>query len=272
MTPLRARVSTDAELDALDAVCERLTGFDASFSFERVDGLLCAIAAGPRELPAAEWLGPLFGDTFERAFGDPQSQAEAVATLESRLAVLRDQLDPEALFEQPDYLRLEPLMAQWTEEEREKLVAEGALSADERHLLQDGVEWAAGFLQAVDALPAFWAQPPEEEAAEAFARSFRQVEALLLAPDSDELKAHIAEFYPAEGEDAKPGKAAKVEGPPSREDLLGEACMSIQDLRMYWVDFAPKTPTRRVEAEPGRNDPCHCGSGKKYKKCHGANA
>ena len=22
----------------------------------------------------------------------------------------------------------------------------------------------------------------------------------------------------------------------------------------------------------GRNDPCHCGSGKKYKKCHGATA
>jgi len=21
---------------------------------------------------------------------------------------------------------------------------------------------------------------------------------------------------------------------------------------------------------PGRNDPCHCGSGKKFKKCHGA--
>ena len=28
---------------------------------------------------------------------------------------------------------------------------------------------------------------------------------------------------------------------------------------------------RRVdETEPGRNDPCWCGSGKKYKKCHGA--
>jgi preprotein translocase subunit SecA len=24
-----------------------------------------------------------------------------------------------------------------------------------------------------------------------------------------------------------------------------------------------------VEDEPGRNDPCPCGSGKKYKKCHG---
>jgi preprotein translocase subunit SecA len=25
----------------------------------------------------------------------------------------------------------------------------------------------------------------------------------------------------------------------------------------------------RVEKRPGRNDPCHCGSGKKYKQCHG---
>ena len=29
------------------------------------------------------------------------------------------------------------------------------------------------------------------------------------------------------------------------------------------------TKTRRVEKKIGRNDPCHCGSGKKYKKCCG---
>src|SRR5262249_23556291 len=27
---------------------------------------------------------------------------------------------------------------------------------------------------------------------------------------------------------------------------------------------------RRAEPKVGRNDPCPCGSGKKYKKCHGA--
>lgn len=27
---------------------------------------------------------------------------------------------------------------------------------------------------------------------------------------------------------------------------------------------------RREEPKIGRNDPCHCGSGRKYKKCHGA--
>jgi preprotein translocase subunit SecA len=28
----------------------------------------------------------------------------------------------------------------------------------------------------------------------------------------------------------------------------------------------------RAGAKVGRNDPCPCGSGKKYKKCHGASA
>jgi preprotein translocase subunit SecA len=29
-------------------------------------------------------------------------------------------------------------------------------------------------------------------------------------------------------------------------------------------------PVRSTEPKIGRNDPCPCGSGKKYKKCHGA--
>jgi preprotein translocase subunit SecA len=35
-------------------------------------------------------------------------------------------------------------------------------------------------------------------------------------------------------------------------------------------DDAPITTVRRDEPKIGRNDPCWCGSGKKYKKCHGA--
>jgi preprotein translocase subunit SecA len=35
---------------------------------------------------------------------------------------------------------------------------------------------------------------------------------------------------------------------------------------------APQVEQRRVDAvdQIGRNDPCWCGSGKKFKKCHGA--
>src|ERR687890_598225 len=35
------------------------------------------------------------------------------------------------------------------------------------------------------------------------------------------------------------------------------------------VNQGPSSPRRRTEAKIGRNDPCPCGSGKKYKKCHG---
>jgi preprotein translocase subunit SecA len=32
----------------------------------------------------------------------------------------------------------------------------------------------------------------------------------------------------------------------------------------------PRQPVKRSQAKIGRNDLCHCGSGKKYKKCCGA--
>ncbi len=32
----------------------------------------------------------------------------------------------------------------------------------------------------------------------------------------------------------------------------------------------PAKPIRRDAPKVGRNEPCPCGSGKKYKKCHGA--
>lgn len=31
----------------------------------------------------------------------------------------------------------------------------------------------------------------------------------------------------------------------------------------------PPEPARAADL-PGRNEPCHCGSGRKFKKCHGA--
>jgi preprotein translocase subunit SecA len=37
------------------------------------------------------------------------------------------------------------------------------------------------------------------------------------------------------------------------------------------IDVMPVVEQRQVDpALPGRNDPCWCGSGKKFKRCHGA--
>lgn len=49
-----------------------------------------------------------------------------------------------------------------------------------------------------------------------------------------------------------------------RSDLLSQAHARTQQ--------QARTQPVRVEKTVGRNDPCPCGSGKKYKQCHGANA
>jgi uncharacterized protein len=44
----------------------------------------------------------------------------------------------------------------------------------------------------------------------------------------------------------------------------------LADLHHHRIDaLTPRTPICR-NATPERNDPCPCGTGKKYKKCHGA--
>lgn len=46
-----------------------------------------------------------------------------------------------------------------------------------------------------------------------------------------------------------------------------------QDGHWFFFDGKPvKAPPVRVAPKPGRNEPCTCGSGKKYKKCCGAAA
>ena len=35
------------------------------------------------------------------------------------------------------------------------------------------------------------------------------------------------------------------------------------------IGIEGQQPVQRLGPKVGRNDPCHCGSGKKYKHCHG---
>jgi len=250
--------STEAELRAFDTTCERLAGFSDEIGYESIDGFLTALATGPWLPELEDWLAVMCGDAFERAFADPEDRAQALQSLQARLQVLRRQLDPETLLDRPEDMRLQPLMAEFTDADRQRMVDEGGIPAEEAALLQTGTLWAQGFLDAVEAFPDIWAEPTDEDAAADFGTLVDQVVALLLAPGSEEAAAHLALYWPDQE--------------PTREDLLAEACWAVQDLRLYWVDHAPRPVTRHVPPVPGRNDPCPCGSGKKYKRCHGAAA
>lgn len=56
---------------------------------------------------------------------------------------------------------------------------------------------------------------------------------------------------------------AHVEKKPQREAVAEGQAVDPK------AEAGPKRPAKRDEAQIGRNDPCPCGSGKKYKMCHG---
>src|SRR5215510_13177967 len=65
--------------------------------------------------------------------------------------------------------------------------------------------------------------------------------------------------------------AARAQAPQASPFTRSQPQPQQQPPRVGGDDAIPKT-IRRDEPKVGRNDPCPCGSGKKYKKCHGAAA
>lgn len=252
--------NNEAELAAFDAVCMRLSGFDPALFYEWIDGFLTALAAGPRLPEAQAWQQALWGETFDRVFADPADRAQALAAVQRRLHVLCKQLDPEALFDGAETLRLEPMMEAWDDPALQAMVADAVMTAEDAAGLLTGVQWAAAFFSVVHAFPALWVPPANPDAEAAFESALNHIAILMAPPDSAEMAAHLQKFYPPLADQST----------PTRDDLIAEALWSVQDLRMLAVDATAPTATIHVDSKPGRNEPCHCGSGKKFKKCHGA--
>jgi uncharacterized protein len=238
----------EAVASDFEQVCWRLGGFDGRVSPEWVDGYLTGVLAGPRAVPIEEWLPAMLGDTFARVFGDPSDARMAQRALTSRWRELAQQLDAEVLIDDPHAMNLAPWMVDYEDADREAFVSQGhgtaQQAADE---LRPGVAWARGFIGATLDFAADWVVPARD--ADDGARYHEAIQRIVALQ--------------------QPGGATDAEG---RDAQIDEACLAAQALRLYWVDHAPRPSTRRVEAQPGRNDPCHCGSGLKFKKCHGAAA
>ena len=70
--------------------------------------------------------------------------------------------------------------------------------------------------------------------------------------------------------------ARKREGAPTRQESVKITGEGLEDTTVSLKGSAPSgeknhTPIVNTEPKIGRNDPCPCGSGKKYKNCCGKN-
>lgn len=126
------------------------------------------------------------------------------------------------------------------------------LSYDEDGLAQ-GNAWAIGFLRGMAVRPDAWTALDDDEEA---------VDIL------DPLMRLAEEIEPGDGSEATPIPDDE------REAVIESMFDNVMDIYEFFREkrernLAPAT-LRRTGAKVGRNDPCPCGSGKKFKQCHGA--
>jgi uncharacterized protein len=112
--------------------------------------------------------------------------------------------------------------------------------------------WVAGFQHATLCFPDL-AEMPDDAVMAALARLYRHLPA-----ETDEEREVVATL--------------DRERPlPTLDDAIEDLVVTVADLCDLTQDLRYKVDTvRRDTPKVGRNEPCPCGSGKKFKLCHGA--
>ncbi|VWX58624.1 conserved hypothetical protein [Burkholderiales bacterium 8X] len=251
-----AATATDAPLgpedfDALDQALDAMREQDEETpQWEFCDGFMAALVCTRRPIEPAEYWPVLLGEKFV-----PVENMEFVwrwkrrwREMETGLDADVQSLDDERTW-QPEVLDTRGAIAALPEEERASMEGEDIPSFAQ--------VWALGFMFAVENWPDEWTAPRDREAAEMLDQA---LDAIVTLTEDDTGKPAVSMY--------------EEDGPPSvsqqRIDDFGAAIWAVYDLRQLWRSLGPRVETIRKEPSPGRNDLCPCGSGKKFKKCHGA--
>lgn len=242
---------TAQELDAQEAELDLLREHDEEIPlWEFCDGFLAALVCSRRTIAPEEYWPVLLGDGFnpmqhiEFVWRWRRRWAEVAAALDAPVETLDDErtFAPEA----PD---TRAALLAVPESERGDI--------DPATLPSYAQVWALGFMYAVETWPEDWAAPRDADAARMLDDALGAI--VTLAGD-DRGKPTVC----MSGEDGPPTASEQRLGD------FGAAIWPVYDLRRLWKSLGPRVLAARKAARPGRNDPCPCGSDKKFKKCHGA--
>ena len=271
LTPAAATSATDPtemqpeDFDELDAILDDLRGrYDETPQWEFCEGFMAAVICSRRPIAPDEYLPVLLATPAPGEELDPEggsfasdAQRERFVALwtqrwlevETALDAEVDSLEDDACYH-PEVMDIRGAVAEMTPEEKADFKDE-ALPAFAQ-------VWALGFMFAVESWPDEWMAPRDKDAAKWLDGA---LQALVAMTEDDSAEPEIS---PLNEDGALSTSIARI-------NAFGEAIWAVYDLRELWQTLGPKVETLRKEATPGRNAPCPCGSGKKYKKCCGAN-
>jgi uncharacterized protein len=254
------------DFDELEAILDDMRSrYDETPQWEFCEGFMAAVICCRRPIPASEYLAVLLGlpEEGESSGEDGVGSFADAAQSERFLALWTRRWDEVAQALDTEVQALDDEAAYHPE----VMDVRGAIAAlppeDQAAMAREDIPsfaqvWALGFMFAVENWPEEWAPPRDKDGAKWLDASLDAIVALT----EDDTDAPTLSVF-------------SDDGPPSvsqnRLNAFGDALWAVYDLRELWRSIGPRVEQVRKTAEPGRNDLCHCGSGKKYKKCHGAN-
>jgi uncharacterized protein len=228
---------SDQDLDRLDALLHALPEEKMPMTLSELDGYLTGILACPDLIMPSEWLPHVWGETGEANFPDMKTTDK---TTDKTISAVMGHYNSAA----------EAMMR--------SLLIEPIYEVDPNSDETLWEPWVDGFSRALDVRPDAWKRlldeaDEETQASMIFMMALRDI-------DTGRSKFSEEEIHDIDREapDLIPNCIATILH-QSRPELVRSEPANL-----------PGMPFKSGK-RPGRNDPCSCGSGRKYKQCCGRN-
>jgi len=224
---------SDDELDELDNFLLHGVDTDGGMTLDMMDGFLHAIAVGPTTLRPQVWLPKIWGTK------DMMPPMESIEQLNHVLGLVMRHFNGIIDGLEADPREISPY---WST---------AIYDGDEREY-DDAEMWAYGFVEGMRLCWNDW-------------------KPLLATPQGQAWFRPIALL----GEDDfSADQNALTERPAMRAELALAIPQAVLDMHAHWLPLRlavhERMVARSMHSKVGRNEPCPCGSGKKFKKCCGA--
>jgi len=230
---------TEEEIEELDQFLLYAEGAEESMDISTLDGFLTAVVSGPKTIMPSEWLRWVWD--MERGKDAPEFKDHAQAQRILGL-VMRHMNDIAAtLLQAPEHY--------------EPLLMENPNNGDPIPIID---EWCSGFMKGVQLDPEGW---------------------LSIVAGKPDWMSTIMLYGTQDGWEALEKKNLSLE---EHRALAAGLAGTVQKIYGFWLEqrreelangTLPEVVRRqpiRNPAKVGRNERCPCGSGKKFKQCHGS--
>ncbi len=222
---------SDQDLDQLNALLHALPADNMPMTLSELDGYIVGVLACPEMIPPSEWLPQVWGETGKAEFPDEQSAEETIGAVMARYNSVVASITG-SLWIEPIY-EVDP-------------------NSDE--VMWE--PWVDGFTRAMRLRPDAWSRLLDQADEETRATMIFLMALQDIYTGQSKFTDEEIDEIDLEAPDLIPNCVATILY-QSRPEL------SLRDSE-YFPGMQVKAGSR-----PGRNDPCACGSGLKYKKCCG---